>query len=181
MRLELPTTALISALVVGSFLGGCSSAAWKPVQRPVNYQTTLAPTSTQSVLLLRSTGAPMPVDYTISSKGKAVKPGKIFDNGDSQLAPWVARLTKSVNRGLAKTLTQREMLVDANTFYILTATSDWTTQDTYITRKGRCYPSATHFTPEPNKRYMALFTFSGSSCTNEVYDITSGAPVPLKI
>lgn len=181
MPLKSPIAAVVSSLVVGSFLAGCSSAAWKPVQRPVNYQTTLAPTSTQSVLLLRSTGAPMPVDYTISSNGKDVKPGKIFDNVEGQLAPWIARLTKSVNRGLAKTLTQREMLVDANTFYMLSATSDWTTQDPYLTRKGRCYPSATHFTPEPNKRYMALFTFSGNSCTNEVYDITSGAPVPLKI
>ncbi|MDT3722274.1 hypothetical protein [Pseudomonas oryzihabitans] len=174
-----PLLKLCSLLCVVSLAAGCTSSV-PPKPAPVSYQTNFTPTDEYAVLILRSTGAPMPVAYSLTSKEHGeVQVGKVYDGatGDELLLPWIAKFSKKMNSGLLKAVPSRETVLDVGTLYGVHGKSEWSNASG---GKGSCGPVYSTFTPEPHKRYLALFTFFNGYCKQEIFDVTNGAPVLLK-
>jgi len=174
-----PLLKLCSLIVVVSLAAGCASSV-PPKPAPISYQTNFIPTDEYAVLILRSSGAPMPVAYSLTSKKQGeVQLGKVYDgaNGDKLLFPWIAKFSKKVNSGLLKTLPSRETVLEVGASYTVYGTSEWATASG---GKGSCGPVLSAFIPEAKKRYLALFTFFNGYCKQEIFDVTAGTPVLLK-
>ncbi|WP_295467265.1 hypothetical protein [uncultured Pseudomonas sp.] len=174
-----PLLKLCSLFCMVSLAVGCASRVpAKPA--PVSYQTNFTPTDEYAVLLLRSTGAPMPVAYSLTSKEHGeVQVGKVYDGatGDELLLPWIAKFSKKMNSGMLKAVPSRETVLEVGAAYTVYGNSEWSNASG---GKGSCGPVHSTFTPEPQKRYLALFTFSNGYCRQEIFDVTTGAPMLLK-
>lgn len=174
-----PLLKLCSLLCVVSLAVGCaSSVPSKPAS--VSYRTNFTPTDEYAVLILRSAGAPMPVAYSMTSKKQGeVQLGKVYDGatGDELLLPWIAKLSKKMNSGMLKTVPSRETVLEVGASYTVYGKSEWSNASG---GNGSCGPVSSTFTSEPQKRYLALFTFFNGYCKQEIFDVTTGAPVLLK-
>jgi len=60
--------------------------------------------------------------------------------------------------------------------------SEWSDKIGNMTTSGSCGPFTQKFTPEADRKYMALFEFAGENCGQSVQDITdSDTPVPVEL
>ncbi|WP_153014227.1 hypothetical protein [Pseudomonas sp. EpS/L25] len=122
----------------------------------------------------------MPVAYSLTSKAHGeVQVGKVYDGatGDELLLPWIAKFSKKMNSGLLKAVPSRETVLEVGATYTVYGKSEWSNASS---RKGFCGPVYSTFTPGPQKRYLALFTFFNGNCKQELFDVTNGTPVLLE-
>ncbi|QEI05282.1 hypothetical protein FXN63_05085 [Pigmentiphaga aceris] len=185
--------------VVGSLaliaLSACSTPP-KPVDlsNPSGTKTALVPDAQHAVLVLKSNGQPMIVNFSeVDSKGVKNKIGSVFDTSDmaKELLPSILRMITATNRTVYGALPMQEVLIDASAPMRLVGHSTWS--DTtgsratgLYTRSGSCGPLNNDFQPQPMRRYMARFSFTGRGCVQQIFDITeaesvlvSGAPLPM--
>ncbi|WP_434134350.1 hypothetical protein JQR88_10775 [Pseudomonas luteola] len=147
---------------------GCSNLHSKSAPFDLNdYKSIVTPTGDQAALLITSWGAPMTVDYSLESRNKVKELGMVYESGDKVLLPWIAEFTKKKHEQLLGALPSREVLIDANTFTIVKGEAKWG-------QHGHCGPNFSFFTPTAGRRYLALFSFVGRYCKQDLYDISEG-------
>jgi hypothetical protein len=121
-------------------------------------------------LILKSTGMPMNVEYSISSSDVACENfenvGTVHDSGRDVLLPWIANLTEKLNR----VPLQLESAVSANKQVQVKGYGKWYDS----TSSGTCGPIVTLFTPSESRTYLVEFVWEGTvRCSSRVSDITN--------
>ena len=186
----------LAALSAGLVLAGCSTPPpTVDLSDPSKIKTQLSPNAQQAVLVLKSNGQPMVVNFNEEdATGTRKKLGNVFDAEDltRQLLPGIVRMIAATNRTVYDALPVREVLIDASGPMRIVGNSTWsdtsgTKQTGYATRSGSCGPLYSSFRPEPMKRYMVRFSFIGKGCVQQVFDITAdnavlvaGQPLPTQ-
>lgn len=128
-------------------------------------------------LILKSTGMPMDVEYSINSSGESCKnfekAGTIRDAGEDVVPPWIAKFSKKLNR----TPAQVEKLVPATGVVQISGFGKWFNE---AGRSSTCGPVVTEFNPKVGSTYIVEFVWHGTaSCSGRVVDVTD--PVTTKV
>lgn len=132
-----------------------------------------------ATLVIKSSGMPMRVDYSISHDEEACKGfesiGAVFENtGKEKLLPWIAKLTEK-SRRIGGATTELKKTVASNKPIQIKGYSRWTDHSTFITMNRSCGPLVAKFTPHDSSTYLIEFLWSGNNCTQQIFDITDPA------
>ena len=158
---------VLSFLAVQLALGGCASKYLEPA----------VPDPGDAVIIIRSSGMPMIVKYSISVDEEMCKGfetvGSVFANtAKGKILPWIARLDEKSRRFLGAT-TELKIRVRPNRPTQIKGYSNWTDYAAGTSRNGSCGPLVTQFTPAGSHTYFVEFLWDGTrSCTQAVFDIT---------
>jgi hypothetical protein len=154
-------------LALGALVSGCGTA---PALKPPGPSEAIPDNSSR--LLLRSTGMPMNVDYSVgaadASCKELTKVGTVRDKGENVLLPWIVKLSEK----LSSVSDQLETLAPAGQAVQVASWGNW--QDTKS--KGNCGPVIMSFVPAEKHTYLVEFVWQGTaSCMSRVYDVTDPA------
>lgn len=155
-------------LVVVLFSSGC--AVNKDLQPSA--PASVAPTENNSKILMRSTGMPMHVDYSVGASDLECKElkdvGAVRDKGEKILLPWIVKLTEKLDQ----TPDQIETFVPAREPVQVSGISRWVDRSS----TGHCGPVNVSFLPAEKHTYLVEFVLMGTSkCTSQVFDVTDSA------
>ena len=158
---------VLSFLAVQLALGGCASKYLEPA----------VPDPGDAVIIIRSSGMPMIVKYSISVDEEMCKGfetvGSVFANtAKGKILPWIARLDEKSRRLLGAT-TELKIRVRPDRPTQVKGYSNWTDYVAGGSRNGSCGPLVTQFTPVSSHTYLVEFLWNGtSSCAQAVFDVT---------
>ncbi len=132
-----------------------------------------------ATLVIKSSGMPMRVDYSISHDEEACKGfepiGAVFENtGKEKFLPGIARLTEK-SRRIGGATTELKKTVAASKPIQIRGYSRWIDQSIFISMTRSCGPLVTKFKPSNSGIYLIEFLWSGNDCTQQVFDITDPA------
>lgn len=139
---------------------------------PVTSRSTEPLASDKARILMRSTGMPMNVDYSISASEQSCKDftqiGAVRDKGQKVLSSWIVKLGEKLN----SVPDQIETVVPAGQPVQVAGWGNW--QDSKS--KGNCGPSIVSFQPAQMHTYLVEFVWQGTArCMSRVYDVTDPA------
>lgn len=97
-----------------------------------------------------------------------------------KLLGFVAKTVQMTN-AMQKVYSHVETTVQADVPLQLMGYSAWTNTSAQLMTYGTCGPFTKQFTPVAGRKYQALFTFYGGTCSMSMQDITdSAAPGPVE-
>ena len=155
---------VLSFFAVQLALSGCASKYLEPA----------VPDPGDAVMLIRSSGMPMIVQYSISVDEEMCKGfetvGSVFANtAKGKVLPWIARLDEKSRRLLGAT-TELKIRVRPDRPIQVKGYSNWTGGSS----SGSCGPLVTQFTPVSSHTYLVEFLWNGTiSCAQAVFDVTN--------
>ena len=158
----------LSFLAVQLVLAGCASKYLEPaVSDPGD-----------AVVIIRSSGMPMIVKYSVSFDEEMCKGfetvGSVFANtAKGKILPWIARLDEKSRRLFGAT-TELKIRVRPDRPTQVKGYSNWTDYVAGGSRNGSCGPLVTQFTPVSSHTYLVEFLWNGTiSCAQTVSDVTN--------
>lgn len=157
-------------------LGGCAQKYMEPaVSDP-----------SDAVLVIRSNGMPMLVQYSISFDEEMCKGfekvGTVFANtAKGRVSSWIAKFDEKTRR-LTGATTELKVRIKPDRPIQVKAYSSWSDYGAGMRRDSSCGPLVSRFTPAGSHTYLVEFLWGDSaSCGQAVSDITNPAekkPVP---
>lgn len=158
----------ISFLLTQVLMAGCASVPPPVVVDDIEHQRIVPGGSAK--LILKSTGMPMDVEYSVNSSSEFCKnfekAGTVRDVGEDVVLPWIAKLSKKLNRTPAEV----ERLVPAAREVQISGFGKWFNE---AGRSNTCGPVVTKFTPKEGSIYLVEFVWQGLVfCSGRVVDVT---------
>ncbi|MYM36672.1 hypothetical protein GTP44_16960 [Duganella sp. FT50W] len=165
--------AFTPAMAAVVMTAGCAGVATQPEQEQAAPEKQLPPLEAkQARILMRSTGMPMNVNYSVSTSEQSCKEfkdvGVVRDKGEKVLLSWIVKLGEK----LSSVPDQLDTVVPAGQSVQVAGWGNW--QDSRS--KGNCGPEIMSFQPKDQHTYLVEFVWRGtSSCASRVQDVTDAA------
>lgn len=131
-----------------------------------------------SKLVLRSTGAPRPVEFSfcesIDSCEKRTNLGSVANSGQGVVYPWIARLNAKAN-GAGNLKPYLQQLAMPGRTIAVRGFGTWSggmgPGQGFVT--GKCGPVYSTLTPQEGRAYVIEFQWENDTCRQAVFDATN--------
>jgi hypothetical protein len=150
--------------------------ALEDVRKNNGYYSLKSVPSGQSKLVLRSEGAPQPVEFSICNGELPCEPfvnvGSVANSGHGVVFPWIAKLSNKANR-VVNYKPFLEQLITPGKFIYVRGFSHWLDRRNPSLFKGVCGPRTSGFIPQQGRAYLIEFVWEGDTCRQVLYDATN--------
>jgi hypothetical protein len=150
--------------------------ALEDVRKNNGYYSLKSVPSGQSKLVLRSEGAPQPVEFSICNGELPCEPfvnaGRVANPGHGVVFPWIAKLSNKANR-LGNLKSYLEQSITPGQHISVRGFSQWMDNGGLFVAMRTCGPRTSGFIPQPGRAYLIEFVWVGDTCRQVLYDATS--------